>query len=153
MGGRFDLSFDCSHQDSLSFNNGLFTFLSLAPYRVGFRRGRSNPFLNIEIPPPKGKAHQIETNLSLLSFLRKEVCYNGMEVFLAPREREKAKERLRSLGINSPPFLIGIHPGGRRSKRWGIGRFVSLARRIKENYGFPILIFRGPAEEDILRSN
>lgn len=153
MGGRFDLSFDCSHQDSLSFNNGLFTFLSLAPYRVGFRRGRSNPFLNIEIPPPKGKAHQIETNLSLLGFLRKEVCYNGMEVFLAPREREKAKDVLRNLGIDSSSFFVGIHIGGRRDKRWDMGKFVSLARRTREDYGFPVLIFWGPGEEGILRSN
>jgi len=151
IGTGFDLSFDCSHQDSLSFNNGLYTLLSLAPYRVGFQRGKPNPFLNVEIPPPEGKVHQIETNLVLLSFLSKSFSSNGMEVFLAPKEREQARDVLKSLGIDSSSFLVGIHPGGRRDKRWDLSKFASLARMINKEYGFPILIFWGPGEKDLLR--
>ncbi len=154
MGGRFDLSFDCSHQDSFSFNNGLFTSLSLAPYRVGFKRGRPNPFLNVEIPPPQGKIHQIEANLSLIGFLGKETNSDReMEIFLTPKEREKAEGVLRSLGMGPSFFPVGIHIGGKRDKRWDVEKFISLARRIRGDYGFPVLIFRGPGEEDILRSN
>ncbi len=153
MGKRFDLAFDCSHQDSLSFNNGLFTFLSLAPYRIGFRRRRPNPFLNVEIPPPPGKVHQIEAYFTLLSPFGNQVNSNGMEVSLTKEEVERAKGMLKSLGVDPSSFLVGIHPGGRRDKRWDLSKFASLAQGIKERYGFPLLIFWGPGERDIWRSN
>lgn len=154
MGKGFDLSFDCSHQDSISFNNGLFTLFSFAPYRLGFKRGKPNPFLNLEVLPPNGRVHQIEANLSLLGFLDKRTeSDRRMEIFLAPQEERWAEETLRNLGIGPSSFLVGIHIGGRRDKRWDIGKFASLAQRIKQDYGFSTLIFWGPGEEDLLKAN
>jgi len=154
MGIGFDLSFDCSHQDSPSFNNGLFTLLSLAPYRVGFRRGGPNPFLNLEVPPPQGKVHQIEANFALIRAMGKGMEFEGeMEVFLTPVERKKAGDMLRNLGIDGSTFLVGIHPGGRRDKRWGTGKFVAIAQKIREVYRFPVIFFQGPLEKGILGAN
>jgi ADP-heptose:LPS heptosyltransferase len=55
----------------------------------------------------------------------------------------------RRLGLAAAPAVVGMHPGGRRGKRWSIEGFEAVAGELNAR-GIAVVVFSGPAERPLL---
>ena len=147
---RFDLALDCSHAHAFSFSNGLLTYLSGAPLRMGYRRGDSDVFLNVLIPPPSDGKHASEVHLDLVRSLGAKVNTPTMRIFVDETERTSICRSLREKGISEDDRVCGIHIGGSGKKRWPIKKYARLADKLNEHFGFKVIIVCGQKEEYLL---
>lgn len=147
---RFDLAFDCSDENHLSFGHGMWVYLSGAKYRVGHKRGKSELFLNIEVPPVHLSRHAIDMHLDLLRFL---TPFNSTEMPLVEVEKKEKKyisNYLENMGIKRDDFLIGINLGATRQKRWGLENLMELGKRLKEKS--KVIYIWGPQERNLVKN-
>src|SRR5262249_37758952 len=70
---------------------------------------------------------------------------------VSPAESLTAERRIVDFGAGPDAVRIGIHPGGRGSKRWPVDRFVDLVRRTR-GAGRRIILFHGPGEEALVQA-
>lgn len=147
---RFDLALDCSHVHAFSFSNGLLTYLSGAPYRVGYGRGNSDLFLNMSVcPQPSGK-HATEAHMDLVRSLGVEVDNPQMRVYMSENERESIRWYLRQKGVSEEDLLCGLHIGGSGKKRWPVENFARLADELNRLFGMKVIILWGQKEASLL---
>ena len=149
---RYDFVIDLH---SLSETN-LLGFLSGAPHRLFARRpGRSLDFLSkFHARPPveDARKHAVDRYLEVLAPL-------GVgEVSRVPRLRARAADHaavdevLKKARVTSDGPLVGLFPGaGHPSRRWPVGRFAELARRLESNDSIRSVLFAGPEERRLVR--
>ncbi|MDP2959956.1 MAG: glycosyltransferase family 9 protein [candidate division Zixibacteria bacterium] len=143
---RFDLAFDCSDENTLSFGHGMWIYLSGAKYRIGHKRDRSDLFLNIEVPPVDYTRHATDMHLDLLRFLIPERS-EELPFLEVKREEEKyIEDYLEKMGINFKDFLVGINLGGTGKKKWGFENFIELGNRLKRE-NVKVIYTWGPQEK------
>ncbi len=148
---RFDLAFDCSDENTLSFGHGMWIYLSGAKYRIGHKRDRSDLFLNIEVPPADYTRHATEMHLDLLRFLVPERS-EELPFLEVKREEEKyIEDYLEKMGINSEDFLVGINLGGTGKKKWGLENFIALGNRLKRE-NVKVIYTWGPQEKNWIKN-
>ncbi|HEX9911736.1 MAG TPA: glycosyltransferase family 9 protein [candidate division Zixibacteria bacterium] len=148
---RFDLAFDCSDENTLSFGHGMWIYLSGAKYRIGYKRERSDLFLNIEVPPADYTRHATEMHLDLLRFLIPEISEELPFLEVRREEAEYIREYLKKMGINSDDFLVGINLGGTGKKKWGFENFIELGNRLK-NENVKVIYTWGPQEKNWVKN-
>jgi ADP-heptose:LPS heptosyltransferase len=150
--GRFELAIDASPHHAASFLNGLVTRASGARYRLGYARPEASPFLNLLAPPPAGADERHESALlhDLLRFIAPALGPAPRpRIMPPPGALELAARLLHRLGVPPGCPIAGIHPGGRRQKRWAIERFEAVAAGLAA-HGVAVLVFSGPAERALI---
>ncbi len=145
---KFDLVIDLN---SL-YETNLLGFLSGSPYRLfENRERRSLDFLSSfpRRPPKEDKAkHHTDRYLSVLEPLGITNAPRTIVVSPPPESVEHARRFIATRDIGDAK-LIGLFLGaGHPSRRWAVGNFVELARRLSRTGG-TVLTFLGPEERDL----
>jgi len=148
---RFDLAFDCSDENQISFSHGMWIYLSGAKYRVGHKREKSDLFLNVEVPPVNRTRHAADMHLDLLRFLIPGVS-EELPFLEVKREEEKyVRNYLEKMSIRDENVLVGINLGGTGEKRWDSKNFIELGNRLKEKEKVKVVYIWGPQEKDLVK--
>ena len=134
----FDLAIDAGAEGS---DSAFLTYASRAPFRVGYRHGESDLFVNIQVPSSDPDQHEVDVHLDLLRHLVGEVPDVPMRVFPSEEDRSFASKYLAIKYVEQNDLVLGIHPDGPAEKRWPLGRFSELADRLIETYGAKIALF------------
>ena len=74
----------------------------------------------------------------------------GLHFPVLPDELEEAQAVLAAAGVRAGSLLVGVHPGGRGSKRWPLPRFAEVIRRIQARPERQVVVFHGPGEEALI---
>jgi len=150
--GRYDLAVDASHSHSFSLTAAFLTAATRARWRLGYLRDDGNRVLNAGIRREPGvRRYTAELYMDLLRVLVPDAASGPLTFPVSAAESDAARRVLRDRGIGPDAELIGIHPGGRGSKRWPVERFVELARRLAARPGARIALFTGPGEVPAVR--
>jgi ADP-heptose:LPS heptosyltransferase len=145
-----ELAIDATPHHSASFLNGLLTWASGAPFRLGYDRSEARTFLNLLVPPPAAPAHESVLLHHLLSAVTPALMPPSPPAICVPRRALAiARRACRRHGLDRERRVVGIHPGGRRGKRWEIARFEAVAAAL-ERRGAAVVVFTGPAERPLL---
>lgn len=147
----FELAIDSGPVDGLSLSNALMTFFSGAPLRLGYLRGESHLFLNLQVPRSQEKKSEAEYHLDLLRFFFPQVPSGSVKISLTPGERQTAAQHLRSLGLRSGDLVVGMHIGGRGGKAWPVDRYAHLARRLILEHHAKVVLYWGQQERDMIQ--
>ncbi|MFC1629351.1 glycosyltransferase family 9 protein, partial [Gemmatimonadota bacterium] len=143
----YDMAIDCSHMHSFSLTGASLTYFSGAPVRVAYDRENAGTFCNLLVEPLRAEHHESDILLNLLRPFVEELPDTEMRIHLSPEETEDALGR-RMACTGEKGVLLGIHIGGRGSKKWAVERYESLIGKILELYDISIAILCGPGEEE-----
>jgi len=139
---RFDLAIDFKGD----FRNILLAYLSGAKRRVSYGI-RGGGFLLTDIVPYQEGIHEIDKNLRLLVPLGINSDGIHMELYLNSGDVAKAEQIIGQEGIDLRRRTIALHHGGgSHYKRWGMEKFITLAKRLTKDNSTNVLIFCGPYE-------
>jgi len=146
---RFDVALDLQGL----IKSGLLTAATRAPLRVGFAAGwgrepLSALFTNRRVMPSAAARHVVEQYLALLAPLG--ITERRLEFALpvAPAAETAMDEWLAAVGLKPPCRLVVLNPGaGRPDKRWPVGHFADLARRLVQDADAHAVVTWGPGEE------
>ena len=147
----FDLAIDASSMHAFSFTHGYFTHATHAPFRVGYDRKDSDLFLNLRVPCPEEVRHEADIHLNLFRYLVDEIIEPPMRIPVSEMDRRRALQVFTNRGIGEHEFVVGMHLGGRRGKRWLVERFAALADRLRSEFGVRVVVLWGPDEERVIR--
>jgi ADP-heptose:LPS heptosyltransferase len=148
----FELAFDCSDENHLSFGHGMWIYLSGAKYRVGHKREKSDLFLNIEVPPVNHTRHATDMHLDLLRFLMPGVSDELPFLEVKVEEKKYIRNYLERMGISDEDFLVGINLGGTGEKRWEVENFIELGNKLKEKENVKVIYIWGPEEKELVKN-
>lgn len=136
-----------------SFKVSLFSRLTGAPYRVGYK----HPFYGwlythqVEINEQK---HEIEYNLDLLRAIGLTIRRSSEKapfIHITALEEELANDFLLKNEIFPNDLIIGVHPGSGLAagpaKRWSREKFAALCDLILNLPRTKVIIFGGPEEK------
>lgn len=130
--------------------------ISGAKYRVGYNRKRFRFALThkLNFRYKKGDRHFIDRFLDLFGLVCDGDPDRKLILNLSDSEIENAHEKLRSVGVQTSDFVIGIHPGGSSfEKRWNETDFAQIADLlISTKHNVKILLLRGPDEIELERN-
>lgn len=121
----------------------LITFLADIPKRIGYGNRKFGFLLTDRIPDTRhlGLKHEIDYCLDILTKLGLAITDRRPYIALKKESLEWADEFLKTQSIAGHDKIAGLHPGAScPSKRWLRDRFVVLANRLVEDYGFKIII-------------
>ncbi len=131
--------FDAALIPHRSLRSALLVYMASIKKRVGFNFGFWS-FLFTDAQPFGWPMHDAERNMMLLSPL-KALCPPSFPDLKADAEIPTQARELS--------FKIAINPSSVwETKRWPREYFVSLIKKLKENYGTPVIITGGPKEAD-----
>jgi len=139
---RFDVAVEAGMG---SFSGGLYSYLSGAPYRIGFE-GSGERFLNVLFPRPVCM-HAYDDALEIGKAMGMP-CADRPLYVVGEDEALEALGVLRELGLAADglvrPF-VAVFVGGHLDKRWPNDRWVRLVRALDEA-GMPFVVVLGPEE-------
>jgi heptosyltransferase-3 len=148
--GGWDVAFECGHPHVVSLNNASLTYLSRAPFRVGFRRQDADIFLNILQDAP-GQVHYAAMLKALIAPWERTSSTYPMSLPL-PEEHQDAWRRLwERAGLEEGAKVVLIWSGGRYDKRWSVDFLESIAAdvsRTTEGAWIPVMGV-GPGELEL----
>jgi len=152
--GRFDLTID----SRMDIRSNLVTYLSGAPKRIGYRFGGGSFLLTDALPADPDAHHKVDDWLALLgpldeaeaaaSNFRRDTETAALKPLLrlSDAERELAREKFRSHGVDPGDLIIGVHPGASHPRRrWPLARFAAVAESLRSNYAARIVVFVDPS--------
>ena len=126
----------------------LISFLADIPKRIGYGNRKFGFLLTDRIPDTRhlGLKHEIDYCLDILRKLNLKTKESKPYIAVKKESLEWIDEFLKTQNISGHDKIAGLHPGAScPSKRWLKERFVILANRLVEDYGFKILIIaQGP---------
>ncbi len=143
---RFDLAIDASDENNFSLNNSFLVILSGARLRIGYKKPKSNLFLNLEVSPSSIRKHASELHLDLLRHLVGDFQSDDLKIKVDPDKKAVVEEYLKEKEVGADDFLVGMHIGGRGRKRWGVDNFQKLADWITNSFGAKVIFIWGPGE-------
>ncbi|MCX5709035.1 MAG: glycosyltransferase family 9 protein, partial [Candidatus Omnitrophica bacterium] len=117
----------------------------------GIKAGRNTSgrggFLDIKVPEDdRGKKYEMEYDIDMVSALGAAVIDKQIDFKIDEKSSLEVQELLNQNGIGLNDILIGIHPGGRPSRRWPEENFASTIQRIKDNFAVSFVITGGKDE-------
>ncbi len=148
---RFDLAIDASDENNFSLNNSFLVYLSGARLRMGYQKPESNVFLNLEVPPSPVNKHASEMHLDLLRYLVGDFPSDGIKIEVDPDKKSLVNEYLRGKGVERDDFVVGMHVGGRGTKRWQVEKFQQLADWITDTFDAKVIFVWGPEERSTVQ--
>jgi len=143
----YDIAIDCSHMHSFSLTGASLTYFSGAPVRVAYDRENAATFCNLMVEPLRAEHHESDILLNLLRPFVEELPETPIRLHLSQAEKEDALQKRREC-TGDEGVLLGIHIGGRGSKKWAVERYESLIGKILELYDISIAVLCGPGEEE-----
>jgi ADP-heptose:LPS heptosyltransferase len=147
---RAELAIEAGPHHSASVLNGLLTRASGARFRLGYDREGTRAFLNLLAPLPAVPAPESVLLHDLLRHLAPDLPPAPPPAIQVPRRAGAILvESCRRLGLAEARAVVGMHPGGRRGKRWPIERFEAVASELNGR-GIAVVVFSGPAERALL---
>ena len=121
----------------------LITYFADIPKRIGYHNKKFGFLLTDKIKDTRalGLKHEVEYCLDILRNLGLEVKDKMPYMPLTQEARAWVESSLKEQGIQKEDRIACIHPGASCiSKRWLKERFIILANRLVEEYGFKIII-------------
>jgi len=143
---QYQLAIDCSHMHSFSLTGAAMAFLSGAPVRVAYERGRADAFSNLLVEPLKADHHESDILLNLLRPFTQELPAVRMGLRVSTEEQQWAENMLIGRGVTGDARLLGVHVGGRGGKRWDIAHFVRVLETLEQERDVEMVVFCGPGE-------
>lgn len=150
---KFDIALDFS----LDHRYSLILILLGIKQRIGFDYKKRGRFLTkrIDIDGYSGR-HIVQRYLQLLTLLGIRTQDGNLELFVAAKFMDRAKNILSSAGIKENDILVAISCGAGASwgkeaslKHWPPLRFAQLADRIIENQNAKVILLGEPGERAI----
>jgi predicted lipopolysaccharide heptosyltransferase III len=144
---HFDLALELTDGDRAA----LLTFFSGAPYRVGFNGGRRwrGICFHQAVQADRSAMHAVDYHLRIVETIGCVPDHHGPRLYPSAQDRFAAERILRDNGLSpESPFLL-LHPGARWwFKSWPLDRFVELARRVHEAFGYAVVVAGGSQDID-----
>lgn len=131
-----------------SFRASFVTFAAGIEERWGYRSDCRSVLLTHRVDKERERRHQLDDYTALLTALNAPRVVDELPSMTIPvAARERARRRLRGLGIRLQRPLFGIHAGGLygRAKHWGDTRYTELADRVRGE-GFDVVLLTSPGE-------
>ncbi|HKO57590.1 MAG TPA: lipopolysaccharide heptosyltransferase II, partial [Thermoanaerobaculia bacterium] len=131
-----------------SFRAAMVSLAAGIPERWGYNTDCRGFMLSHGVGRVRERGHQLEDYAELLAALNAPRVVDELPTFSLPAHlREKARKRLRGLGIRLDRPLFGIHAGGLygRAKHWGDERYCEVSERLRAD-GFDVLLLTSPGE-------
>ena len=128
----------------------LVTFFAGIPRRVGYDY-KLGFLLTERIKHTKqfGRKHELEYNLDVVRALGIVPKDKHVYMPIKPESEKWVDETLAHYGVTSADKLLAVHPGASCiSKIWPVERFAEAADRLREKYGFKVLIVGGPKDRE-----
>ncbi|MFQ5849132.1 MAG: glycosyltransferase family 9 protein [Candidatus Binatia bacterium] len=142
--GAFDMVLDLQRH----LKSGLISWLSGAPYRLGFHRLDSKEgnwiFNNRHIPFVGDGIPKLSHYLKFADFLGIHTAPVEWRLQCTPQEEERVVKRLQAVGSRFAVFFVGARW---ESKRWFSYQTALSATEVHRRYGLSIVLMGG--EEDV----
>jgi heptosyltransferase-2 len=116
--------------------------------RWGYSTDARGLLLTHGIRRDRQRGHQLDDYATLLAAMNAPRVVDEIPTLKLPVHiREKARKRLRALGVRLDQPLFGLHAGGLygAAKHWGDDRYGELAERLREN-GYSVVLLTSPSE-------
>ncbi len=133
-----------------SSRSHLFAFLSAAPHRYGYRKGKYWFLLNKTIRDSKGPLPPVDHQFRVLSMMGIEDAPKKLELWPAAADIESVKSMLDAEWVGENQTLIGINPSASprwATKKWTAENFAKLCDLLGEREMRAVLI-GGRSEAD-----
>ena len=131
-----------------SFRAAMVAFAAGIGERWGYATDARGLLLTHRVPRNTDRGHQLDDYTPLLSALNAPRVVDELPTLRLPQTmREKARRRLRQLGIRMERPLFGLHAGGLygRAKHWGDDKYRETADRLRAS-GFEVILLTSPGE-------
>jgi len=131
-----------------SFRAAMVTFAAGIGERWGYATDARGLLLTHRVPRNDDRGHQLDDYTPLLSALNAPRVVDELPTLRLPQTmKEKARRRLRQLGIRMERPLFGLHAGGLygRAKHWGDDKYRETADRLRAN-GYEVVLLTSPGE-------
>ena len=143
---RYDLILDCQR----IMRSGLLTWLSGAPWRLGFDRARCKEmnwmFTNRTIHPNANPGVMLEQFLEFADYLELPPCPTSWDIALHNEERKKVN---KLVGRETYAPII-LHVGASKPENlWPVEHFISLSHQIKQHWNGKIVLSGGEQDRQI----
>ncbi len=145
---HYDLVVDLTNND----RSMLFTRLSGAPIRIGFRNKHRllirKAYTQV-ISSNFGRIHTIDHHLKVAEALGLSAVTRHPSLRVNGRSIEKVRQILSHYKVDVGKGYVVIHHGARRwYKSWPSERFAIIADLVTEIYGFPVVLIGGEEDRD-----
>ena len=133
-----------------SSKSHLFAFLSAAPHRYGYRKGKYWFLLNRTIGEAKGPLAPVDHQFRVLSMMGIEDAPKKLELWPSAADIENVKNMLDTEWVGENQTLIGINPSASprwATKKWPAENFARLCDLLGEREIRTVLI-GGRSEAD-----
>jgi len=131
-----------------SFRAAATTYLAGIPERWGYGTDARGLLLTHRVDRDATRGHQLDDYTPLLRALNAPRVVDEIPTMRLPQTvREKARRRLRQLGVRTDRPIFGLHAGGLygRAKHWGDERYREVADRLRAD-GFEVILLTSPGE-------
>ncbi|MBV9496620.1 MAG: lipopolysaccharide heptosyltransferase II [Acidobacteria bacterium] len=131
-----------------SFRAAMVSAAAGIPERWGYSSDCRGFLLTNGVGRLRERGHQLEDYSALLAALDAPRVVDEIPTFSLPSNlREKARKRLRALGIRLDRPLFGVHAGGLygRAKHWGDERYCEVSERLRAD-GYDVVLLTSPGE-------
>lgn len=128
----------------------LIAFFADIPKRIGYHDKKFGFLLTDRIKDTRvlGLKHEVDFCLDILRRLELDVAHSRPFIPLHKGALEWVNNSLRQEGIKKEDKLACVHPGASCvSKRWLKERFIVLANRLVEDYGFKVIVVAAGSED------
>ena len=118
---------------------------------AGYDINDMGKFFNIKIPQlPSSDMHESDRYLELVKSLGVEAVENkDFDFPIDEKSKEHVDDVLAKEEINSQEVLIGIHPGGRITHRWPVGKYCNVIEEINKRYPHRFVVLGSREETDL----
>jgi ADP-heptose:LPS heptosyltransferase len=110
-------------------------------------------FFDVSVPESSpGDKPEMEYDLDIVRALGIEVFDRAIDLVIDAGHTRKAREILNQYGITDSDIVVGMHPGGKPFRRWPIGNFSTLMKKIALNIPCKFIITGDRREQSLSRA-
>jgi len=133
-----------------SFRAAMVAYAAGIRERWGYSTDCRSVLLTNVVPRLKEHGHQLDDYARLLAAMNAPRVVDEIPTIKLPvAVRERARRKLRALGVRVDRPLFGIHAGGLygRAKHWGDARYAQVAERLRHD-GYGVVLLTSPGERE-----